>query len=46
MYKDDVIDSKKGVRGEVNSDANQASQTGSVSPPTPSSDPHEVGREI
>ena len=40
------MDSQKDVRSEVNSVSKQASQTGSLSPPTPNSGPYEVGDEL
>jgi len=45
-YKDDGIDSDKDVRSEVNSAANDSSQTVSVSPPTPNSGHDEVEHEL
>jgi hypothetical protein len=43
--KDDGIDSEREFRSELNSAANEISQTGSVSPPTPNSGPNEVELE-
>jgi len=43
--EEDGMDSEKEVRSEVNSAANDTSQTVSVSPPTPNSGPDEVELE-